>query len=173
MNGNSYRYGLIMLVIAALLLVSCQNAPQEAAPTVPQAEESAAVEEADPGLITSADELAGIWLGIVAGERGYLMYTTDGLFTVALSQEDVGSAPRVSGEYWFEDGKIHLRDLENAGHWAVCDPETVGVYEVKADEDGSVQFITVEDGCDEGGFTRNYIFTNAIQDRVADPVAIE
>jgi D-alanyl-D-alanine carboxypeptidase len=101
------------------------------------------------------------------------MYTDDGRYTVALSQDDLGTTPRVSGEYWFEDGTIHLRDLENAGHWAVCDVETVGVYEAVILDDGKVQFQTVEDGCNEGGFTRNYLFANMKQERIGDPVPIE
>ena len=117
--------------------------------------------------------MVGVWLGTVAGEKGYVMYTDDGRYTVALVQDNLGSAPRVSGEYWFEDGKIYLRDLENAGHWAVCDAETVGVYELMVGEDGKVQFQTVEDGCNEGGFTRNYIFANMVQELVGEAVPIE
>ncbi|MBK7181273.1 MAG: hypothetical protein IPH82_29520 [Chloroflexi bacterium] len=123
-------------------------------------------------LITSVEEMAGIWLGTVAGERGYVMYTEDGRYTVALIEDDLGTAPRVSGEYWFEDGTIHLRDLENAGHWTVCPAEIVGIYEAVVLEDGNVQFQTVEDGCKEGGFTRNYIFANMTQECIGDPVPI-
>ena len=69
-------------------------------------------------MITSPDEMAGIWLGTVAGETGYVMYTPDGQFAVSLSEGDLTTAPRVTGEYWFENDQIHLRDLHNAGHWA-------------------------------------------------------
>lgn len=126
----------------------------------------------EPAMITDAPDMVGIWLGTVAGEKGYVMYTEDGRYTVALVEADLGTAPRVSGEYWFEDGQIHLRDLENAGHWAVCDAEMVGVYKAVVLEDGKIQFQTVEDGCDVGGFTRNYIFANMIQERIGDPVPI-
>lgn len=119
-------------------------------------------------LITSAEEMAGIWEGTVAGEKGYVIYTPDGRFLVALAQDDLATAPRVSGEYWFEDGQIHLRDLENAGHWAVCDAETVGVYEVLVVDGGKTQFQTVSDGCNEAGFTRNYIFANMTQEWIAE-----
>jgi len=123
-------------------------------------------------LITSVEGMVGIWLGTVAGERGYVMYTEDGRYTVALTQDDLGIAPRVSGEYWFEDGTIHLRDLENAGHWVVCDAEIIGIYEAVVLEDGNVQFQTLEEGCKEGGITRNYIFANMTQERLGDPVPI-
>lgn len=123
-----------------------------------------------PGLITSAEEMAGVWLGTVAGESGYVMYTADGRFLVALSQDALATAPRVSGEYWFEDSQIHLRDLENAGHWAECDSETVGVYDVVDLGDGQIEFQMIDDGCDTGGFTRSYLFTNMKQEWVAEPV---
>lgn len=188
----------VLFLVAALISVAgCQTASEATDDSSPAAPASASTDvppaevpptevpptdvpstdlpeptEAAPEMITTADEMVGIWLGTVAGEKGYVMYTEDGRYTVALIQEDLGSAPRVSGEYWFEDDKIHLRDLENAGHWTECDAEIVGVYEVLVNEDGSVQFQTVEDGCDEGGFTRNYIFANMIQELVGEPVPI-
>lgn len=123
-----------------------------------------------PPLITSAEEMEGIWLGNLAGETGYVMYTADGRFVVALSQDALATAPRVTGEYWFEDNQIHLRDLENAGHWTACDPETVGVYEVVDQGDGQIAFQMVADDCGDSGFTRSYLFTNMTQEWVAEPV---
>jgi len=172
---------------ALIFLASCQSKP-EAAENTAVSESAAAAEvieavvEAtavpeptalpEQVLITDAADMVGIWLGTVAGERGYVMYTEDGRYTVALAQDDLGTAPRVSGEYWFEDGNIHLRDLENAGHWTVCDAEVVGIYEVAVLEDDKLQFQTVDDGCDEGGFTRNYIFANMKQEWIAEPMPI-
>lgn len=180
MKGYCSRIALILLMIALLIFAGCQSEPEAAEVAAPEVEEAAVVENtavppteiSDPGLITSAGDMVGIWLGTVAGETGYVMYTDDGRYTVALSQDNVGSAPRVSGEYWFEDGKIHLRDLENAGHWTVCDAETVGVYEVAVLEGGRIKFQTIDDGCNEGGFTRNYIFANMTQEWIAEPVAM-
>jgi D-alanyl-D-alanine carboxypeptidase len=111
--------------------------------------------------------MAGVWLGTLAGETGYVSYTADGRFMVALSQDALATVPLVSGEYWFEDGRIHLRDLENAGHWSVCDPETIGVYDVVELDDGKVAFQMVDDGCGDTGFTRGYVFGNMTQERIA------
>ncbi len=180
---------IVVLCIPFLwIVVGCQSEPviEEKMPEAAEVEAATAVsepeiventpipptEEPEPVLVTSADEMVGIWLGTVAGEKWYVMYTGDGRYTVSLKQDDLGTSPRVSGEYWFEDGHIHLRDLENAGHWAVCEEGIVGVYDVVVLEGGKLQFQTVEDGCTEGGFTRNYIFANMVQERIADPVPI-
>ena len=183
------RKVMIYLVVFVIILVGCggdstaddgpstssgdaepveavEPEPSDAEPV--EAQEPVEADE-DPAAM-SADDMVGIWEGTVAGEKGYVMYTADGRYLVALVQDDLATAPRVSGEYWFEDGQIHLRDLENAGHWTVCDAETVGVYEVAKDDGGLVKFQTVDDGCDEGGFTRNYIFANMMQERIADAV---
>jgi CubicO group peptidase (beta-lactamase class C family) len=114
--------------------------------------------------------MVGIWLGTVAGERGYVMYTADGRYFVALAKANLPAMPLVVGEYWFEDDQIHLRDLENAGHWTECSADIEGVYDVLDLGDGAVQFQTVDDGCNEGGFTRNYLFANMKQEWQSAPV---
>lgn len=153
------------------------NVVVEEAPTEPAAPATAMPEptdtpESNQDLITSADEMIGIWLGTVAAEYGYVMYTADGRFLLALSQEALATAPLVSGEYWFEDDQIHLRDLENVGHWAECEVDTVGVYDVVNLGDGQMQFQMVNDGCGDSGFTRSYVFTNMKQEWVAEPVEV-
>ena len=124
-----------------------------------------------PARLTEAAEMVGIWLGTVAGERGYVMYTADGRFFVALIKDNLPTMPLVFGEYWFENDQIHLRDLENAGHWIECSADVVGVYDVLDLGDGAVQFQTVEDDCNEGGFTRNFLFANMKQEWQSAPVA--
>jgi hypothetical protein len=144
-----------------------EEAPTEApAPTdTPEPTEA-------PVLITSVEEIAGIWLGTLAGEFGYVMYTADGRYLVALSQDTLSTAPRVAGEYWFEDNHIHLRDLENAGHWTECDPETAGIYDVLDLGDGQIQFQIITDDCGDSGFTRSYLFTNMKQEWLSEPVEV-
>lgn len=148
--------------------VAAEEAPTEppaTATTVPAPTEA-------PAMITAADEIVGIWLGTLAGESGYVMYTPDGRYMVALSQDAVATAPRVTGEYWFEDNQIHLRDLENAGHWAECDPDTVGIYDVLDLGDGQIAFQMVKDSCGDSGFTRGYLFANMKQEWIAEPVEV-
>ncbi|MCA9943992.1 MAG: serine hydrolase [Anaerolineales bacterium] len=192
----------ILLILYLILLAACGEGdtssvetavPEpidvvaEESPTEPAAEptavptETAVPEPTDtpkptntpaPMLITSADEMVGVWQGTLAGETGYVMYTADGRFYVSLAEENLVTSPRVVGEYWFEDGQIHLRDLENVGHWTECSADIEGVYDVLDLGDGAVQFQTVEDACNEGGFTRNYLFANLKQEWQSEPLAV-
>jgi hypothetical protein len=152
--------------------VVTEEAPAESAATAitMPAPTTAPESTLSQALITSPEEMAGIWLGTIAGESGYFMYTADGRYLVSLSQDALATAPRVTGEYWFEDGRIHLRDLDNAGHWAECDPEDVGIYDVVDLGESQIQFQVVEDNCGDSGFTRVYLFTNMKQKWVAEPV---
>ena len=156
----------------AQLNVVTEEAPAEPAalPTTMPAPTNTAEPTPAQALITSTEGMVGIWMGTIAGESGYIMYTADGRYLVALSQDALATAPRVTGEYWFEDGRIHLRDLENVGHWAECAPEDVGIYDVVDLGEGQIQFQVVEDNCSDSGFSRVYLFTNLIQKWVAEAV---
>jgi D-alanyl-D-alanine carboxypeptidase len=192
MNAKLSAYGLNWRVIPLLLLVfvlfGCQSESASDAdvvePEAATAEPTAVVEEPttvpeptqepEGMLIDSAEKITGIWLGNLAGETGYVMYTPDGQFSVSLTEQELTTAPRVFGEYWFENGQIHMRDLENAGHWAACDAADVGIYDVVVADDDTVTFQTVEDPCNEGGFTRQYLFANMVQERIGEalPMAL-
>ena len=181
---------VILLILVLVLLVSCQSQPagnvaiEPETEKIAQAEEPAtAVEEPttppelteEPAItaITSADKMAGIWLGTIAGEPGYVMYTPDGHFTVSLIKENLVTTPLVRGEYWFAEDQIHLRDLENSGHWTVCDEAAVGIYQVVREANDKVTFQTVEDACNEGGFTRQYLFSYMVQERIGDALPLD
>lgn len=165
---------LYFLVIMLVLLAGCGGGSDEAdsvvaAPTDPPATETDTPEPTEgPALIDSAEKMAGIWLGTRFGETGHVMYTADGEFRVAISRDALTTAPRVSGEYWFEDNHIHLRDLENVGHWAECDSETIGVYDVIDLGDGQIAFQLVDDDCVGSGLTRSGLFTTMTQEWIAD-----
>jgi hypothetical protein len=181
---------VILLILVMVMLVSCQSQPSGIDDVEPETEEMVQVEATATAVavpttppeptekpaitaITSSDKMAGIWLGTIAGETGYVMYTPDGQFTVSLTKDNLVTAPRVRGEYWFAEGQIHLRDLENSGHWTACDEATVGVYQVVQKASDKVTFQTVEDTCNEGGFTRQYLFANMVQERIGDALPLE
>ena len=145
--------GLILL-----LLIGCQSAPIEVEPEptteptipIPTQEPTATPEPTpDKATISTIDEMVGIWEGVLAGERGYIMYTADGQYHISLAKDNLVSSPRIIGEYWFEDGQIHMRDIENNDHYTPCEAE--GVYEAVLLGDGKTQFEEVDDACKKEG----------------------
>ena len=75
------------------------SAPAETAPTAPATALPLPTDDPEPtpapAQITSAEEMAGIWLGTIAGEGGYVLYTANGRFAVALTEEGLTTAPLV------------------------------------------------------------------------------
>jgi D-alanyl-D-alanine carboxypeptidase len=165
----------LLWIVTTLFLVACAGQTEDAVDSVESTPTVALIETTVPTpepVLFSAENLVGIWRGSVAGETGYVMYTPAGQYTVALTRDTLATAPRVTGEYWVEAGQVHLRDVDNAGHWIACDAETVGIYNVATSDSGQLRFETVDDACSEGGFTRNYIFANMLQERIGDAVEI-
>lgn len=144
---------LIMFVAACGGGASSNEAAERSEPVASAAEPTAVPPEATPDA-----DLIGLWDGSLAGEHGYIIFTNDGSYFVSLNQETILDEPRVTGEYWLEEGQLHLRDLENAGHWTECIEE--GVYDMAVADDGTLTFVTIEDNCNAGGFTRNYVMEN-------------
>ena len=134
-----------------------------AEPIEPTTEPTVAAIPADIG---DGAELVGLWDGALAGEHGFMVFADDGTYHLGLSQDAVLSAPRVTGSYWIEDGQFHMQDATNAGHWTECADE--GVYGTTVDQDGTLQFITIDDPCNTGGFTRNYVMENVLWTRLGD-----
>ena len=50
----------------------------------------------------------------------------------------------------------------------LCDEANVGIYVVNVSKTNTVTFETVDDACNEGGFTRQYLFANMVQERIGD-----
>jgi len=123
-------------------------------------------EPAFPADIADAAALVGLWDGSLGGEHGYIVFADDGTYYLSLIRDTILNEPRVTGEYWLEDSQFHLRDKENAGHWTDCAEE--GVYGTTVAEDGTLAFVTIEDSCNEGGFTRNYVMENTKWTRIGD-----
>jgi hypothetical protein len=160
----------LYLLVLILLLTACgqnnpadegvNNADTSAALVDPEDEPAEPTDDTQTTESSAAIDLVGLWDGSLAGEHGFMVFAEDGTFFLSLNQETVTSSPRVKGEYWLADGQLHLQDQENAGHWAECTAE--GVYDIDTNENGSVKFVTVEDSCNEGGFTRNYVMENTM-----------
>jgi len=126
-----------------------------AVPPEPTAEPT---ESPFPADISDQADLVGLWDGNFGGSHGYMMFADDGTYFLSLNQETILDEPLVIGEYSLEEGQLHLRDLENAGHWTECAKE--GVYGTAVSDSGTLTFVTIEDNCNEGGFNRNFLMGN-------------
>jgi hypothetical protein len=167
MNKLRFFYALFLVVFITACggSTSSNQAAESSEPAESAVEPTAVASEPTAESPSSTDisdmpALVGLWDVSLAGEHGYMVFAGDGTYFFSLNQETIVDDPLVTGEYWLEDGQLHLHDLENAGHWTECAEE--GVYDMTFAEDGTLTFVTVEDNCNEGGFTRNYVMKNTI-----------
>jgi hypothetical protein len=83
----------------------------------------------------------------------YLRFAEDGTYQYALSTNVLETNPAFWGEYWFEDGNLHVRDVGNsqAGGqgvgWLACDPSVIGIYSVILTEPNKVFLEPITDKC--------------------------
>lgn len=172
---------ILLILLLGLLLAACNDADlEQAAPEAndPVPTNTVQIEPTieptitpDPDLVTSSEELVGVWQGSIAGENGHFLYRADGSYQMSLILNQLLEKPKVTGEYWFEDNYLHIRDLKNVGHWAECD--AVGIYRVRRQDNGSLRFEPVEEACQEGGFTRHYVYSNMVQIWLGEPDSLE
>lgn len=119
----------------------------------------------EPVVIDSAEGLHGVWHRIerppLTGIGGlYIVFNEDGTHQTIIVQElglsarevleRLTSSPHSWGEYWFEDGKLHVRDLGYASGTLLlwkCDPEVIGTYQVQVYSDNQIEFKNEGDRC--------------------------
>jgi len=100
--------------------------------------------EAEPGPITSFDDIAGIY------ERGpghspiYVQFSEDGTLNWSQNPDLVEDRPDGVMETRFEGTKIFVTALKSAFSCGVF-PEAI--YEIHLLENGNLQFVAIEDKC--------------------------
>lgn len=104
-----------------------------------------AADTPQPGPVTHAKDIVGIWEG--GGNIGqyFVQYNEDGTVRFATTPGNLADRPRAIGEFWFEDGRyyetaIEVHNLPPCGN-------APGVYEVELLENGNIVFTEVEDEC--------------------------
>ncbi len=99
--------------------------------------------------ITTAEELVGVYgYQRWGGNHRYFLFGPDGTYSIAgtLSRERLEDTPAESGEFWFEDTRLHLLVLDNRNEATEC-IDVVGLYEVQLLTNGALRFEVVEDEC--------------------------
>ena len=64
---------------------------------------------------------------------------------MASTPENTEDRPIVTDKFWFEGGQLFLETTSVGA--AACEENLVGIYEVNLLENGSIQFVAIEDEC--------------------------
>lgn len=126
---------LSLLLSLVLLLTACQ-------PVMPV--ESTAAEEAV--MVTDAAELAGVWQVLGVDFDFYHQFNEDGTLQAAGSPVGFADSPLFVGEFWFEDGQLHMREVEVFGI-PPCGEEPV-IYEARLLPSGNLRLTKIVDNCE-------------------------
>ena len=108
-----------------------------------------------PAVITSAEELAGVWHRTTRTDfegEVYRQYTEDGVYRMGSSLEELEERPRVEGRFWFEGDQIVVQDAFGIPGYDMCvKGEKTGKYDVELLENDHIRFVLIEDACAERG----------------------
>lgn len=114
-------------VVATLIFVGCssENSPS-------------------PGPVESPEKLVGLWeqKEHATNREAYIQYFEDGTYWCAKERADLDEDTNCIGEYWFENGQYHDRELTGT-----CPSNSVAIYDVQRLESGKIKFTPVEDIC--------------------------
>jgi hypothetical protein len=160
----------VFVSIIVLMLSSCGEpaatalptaTPKPAATAAPTAtpKPAAATEANTPpepavvGVITSAEELAGLWHKTTRSSMGgevYRQFTKDGIYRMGNSPQEIEQGPRVEGEFRFEGDHYVIQDMTALPGYDMCiQAGQVGTYTVELLDNGHIRFVAVEDECSE------------------------
>lgn len=119
-----------------------------------------------PILITSADDLTGVWQRAKAHPaigKIFLQVFPDGTYRQATgSFERLESTPMVEGSFEFDQGRFiitHHNQLVDNYLWTCDDPAMVGEYNVSQLSNGNIKYEVVHEECRgrEDNFASEYI----------------
>jgi len=96
-----------------------------------------------PRLASNAEDIIGTFTS--TGGATHARFDEDGTFRLGPSLMLVTNEPPIipPGEYWFEGDQLHLKPANDP----ICDDIT-GVYEVWPLDNGSLNFIAIDDACE-------------------------
>lgn len=141
------RVGILVCTVL-LLLSGCSEPAATATPT-------ATSDPAVVDVITSAEELAGVWHRTTRSSFGgevYRQYTGEGTYRMGSSPKELKDQPRVEGRFWFEGDQIVVQDTSGLPGYDICvEGEKAGKYKVELLVDGHIRFVLIEDECTERG----------------------
>ena len=101
--------------------------------------------EAEPGPITSFDDIAGIYKRGPGHSPIYVQFSEDGTLNWSLNPDFVEDPPEGVMETRFEGTKLFVKALKEPAFSCADDPEAI--YEIHLLENGNLQFVVIADKC--------------------------
>jgi len=95
-------------------------------------------------IVTDAADIVGTWLGV--DFDFYHQFNEDGTLSAATSPDIAAENTLFTGEYWFEDGQLYMKETEVFGIPA-CGEEPA-IYEARILANGNLSLAMVEDSCE-------------------------
>ena len=101
--------------------------------------------EAEPGPITSFDDIAGIYKRGPGHSPIYVQFSEDGTLNWSQNPDLVEDRPEGVMETRFEGTKLFVKALKETAF--SCDDDPEAIYEIHLLENGNLQFVAIEDKC--------------------------
>ena len=99
--------------------------------------------EAEPGPITSFEDIAGTYQFLGPGPPFFFHFFEDGTYHGSSNPDLVEDRPAEIVETRFEGTKMFLNEIKGPG----CDDNPDAIYEIHLLENGNLQFVEIEDKC--------------------------
>jgi len=127
-----------ILVLLALLAACASPTPT---PTPPG---PTATPAPTPVLVTSAEQIAGTWVG-TAADKMYQRFNLDGTWHVAVSLENLNDKPDAELTFRFEGTQLLVTEISATG-LPSCAAKNA-IYQVQLLSNGNIKFVRVQDAC--------------------------
>jgi hypothetical protein len=98
-----------------------------------------------PVIVTSVEEILGLWLGVENRDGHYQQFNADGTLLTSMIRDLIETKPNVVSDYYFEADKLYLTALEV--HGLVECPPGPAIYQVEKYANGNINLIEIKDSC--------------------------
>ena len=102
-------------------------------------------EEVEPGPVSSFEDIAGTYQRLGPGNKIFLQFFEDGPFHASANRDLVEESPSEIMETRFEGTKAYVKNSK--GRCVDEDAIAGAIYEIDLLENGSLQFVLIEDTC--------------------------
>ncbi len=99
-------------------------------------------DKAEPGPITSFEDIAGTYQRQGPGGQWYFLFFEDGTWHFSSNTDLIVDRPMGVYETRFEGPRVFLKEIKG-----ICDDDPDAIYEIHLLENGNLQLVAIEDTC--------------------------